>query len=149
MKRRRKDSTPAPQNIANREYFSTIEATDAHDTDIDFPVSLPEAETQQRQQDADNASRNVRSTDVYDFVEITHERTPSPSPSDIVLGSDLRDLAAMSELERETRGLERKERKRVLLEMQEVRRAERERVVEEERAKREYEEVQRKGREEV
>lgn len=55
----------------------------------------------------------------------------------------------MSELERETRGLERKERKRVLLEMQEVRRAERERVVEEERAKREYEEVQRKGREEV
>lgn len=101
----------------------------------------------------------MQSEEVYDFIEIL--KTPvaphSPSPSDIVLNSDLQDVAEMSalDLELRQRGVERGERKEKLLELQGILVGERKRVAAEaerkraEELEREYDEMQRRGREEV
>lgn len=146
--------TPAPKNIANREYYHTSETTDAHDADVEYPNPSPD-----KQQTAE--SSNVNSTDVYDFIEVRKTMPPSPSPSDIVLSADLRDTAALSLLERETRELPRARRKEMLVALRE--RLVREREVrteeedeEEEREKRaeeergaEYKQAQLRGRDDV
>lgn len=149
---------PAPLNIATREYYRPSATVDANDADIDFPTSAPSSPKPQdeNEQQGKNA-RDVRSEEVYDFIEIS--KTPvaphSPSPSDIVLNSDLQDVAEMSALDRELRerGVERGEKKEKLLELQGMLVRERKRVAEEaerkraEELEREYDEVQRRGRE--
>ena len=159
---------PGPLNIATREYYRPSATIDANDANIDYPVNADDILTysaephrgdlyQQDALDADNEV--VRSEDVYDFVEISKEPAAgySPTSSDIVVNSDLLDVAEMSALDRElrARGVSAAERKRALLELEERRIGARRRVAEEaervrlEEMERDYEETQRKGREEV
>ena len=145
--------TPAPENIATREYYRSSETNDAHDRDIDYPVSRrPSPEEQE-----DKNSEGVSSTDINDFVGVSKDRPYSPSPSDIVTDCDLEDTMAMANLDRVLRegGAERAKRKKELLWLQEKSRLER-REAAEETAKarlaeidREYDELQSKGRDEV
>ena len=145
--------TPAPENIATREYYRSSETNDAHDRNIDYPVSRrPSPEEQE-----DKNSEGVSSTDINDFVEVSKDRPYSPSPSDIVADCDLEDTVAMANLDRVLRegGAERAKRKKELLWLQEKSRLER-REAAEETAKarlaeidREYDELQSKGRDEV
>ena len=145
--------TPAPENIATREYYRSSETNDAHDRNIDYPVSRrPSPEEQE-----DKNSEGVSSTDINDFVEVSKDRPYSPSPSDIVTDCDLEDTVAMANLDRVLRegGAERAKRKKELLWLQEKSRLER-REAAEEAAKarlaeidREYDELQSKGRDEV
>ena len=145
--------TPAPENIATREYYRFSETNDAHDREIDYPVpSRPSPEEQE-----DKNSEGVSSTDINDFVEVSKDRPYSPSPSDIVRDCDLEDTVAMANLDRVLRegGAERAKRKKELLWLQEKSRLER-REAAEEAAKarlaeidREYDELQSKGRDEV
>ncbi|KAF9696600.1 hypothetical protein EKO04_005518 [Ascochyta lentis] len=157
--------TPAPENISNREYYHASETTDTSphsDELMDFPApsrapspskeqQTQQQQQQQQQQDGSGEASNVQSAEHEGFVELSTPRTPSPSPSDIVAGCALQDARALADLERRTRGLERGERKRRLLGLQEERRRVREgeRRGEEEEVDAEYDEVQRRGREEV
>ena len=145
--------TPAPENIATREYYRSSETNDAHDRDIDYSVSRrPSPEEQE-----DKNSEGVNSTDINDFVEVSKNRPCSPSPSDVATDCDLEDTVAMANLDRVLRegGAERAKRKKELLWLQEKSRLER-REAAEEAAKarlaeidREYDELQSKGRDEV
>ncbi|KAF3041216.1 hypothetical protein E8E11_007754 [Didymella keratinophila] len=155
---------PGPLNIATREYYAPSVTVDTYDADIDYPADADAddrltSSTEPQQQNPFNANEVVKSQDMYDFVEITKSPLAdhSPSASDIVLNSDLLDMAEMSGLDRELRGrgVPALERKRALLELEQRLTAARKRIAEEaERARleeidREYEETQRRGREEV
>ncbi|KZM23480.1 uncharacterized protein EKO05_0000259 [Ascochyta rabiei] len=148
--------TPAPENISNREYYRASETTDTSphaDELMEFPPGPPAEE----QQDGSGERSEVQSREQDDggFVELSRPGRPSPSPSDIVARCELEDARAMGDLERSTRGLERRERKRLLIALQERRRRDREVQAEEgerrggEERNAEYDEMQRKGREEV
>ncbi|KAF2631683.1 hypothetical protein BU25DRAFT_479272 [Macroventuria anomochaeta] len=147
--------TPAPANIANREYHRSSETNDAFDRDIEYPnSSRPFLEPEQANSEENSG---VSSRDAYDFVEVSKEVPHSPSPSDIPAACHLDDIQELSNLDQKTRkrGLPRAERKRMLLELQDKLTAERKRKAEEaekqraEELEKEYVQVRRKGGEEV
>lgn len=153
---------PGPLNIATREYYRPSATVDTNDADIDYPTGADDKLTSTAEthiQDPFNANDLVKSQDVYDFVEISKEPMAghSPSASDVVLKCDLLDMAEMGALERElrARGVPAADRKKALLELEERLIGARKKVAEEEEQTRleemqgEYEETQRKGREEV
>ena len=143
--------TPAPENTATREYYRSSETNDAHDRDTDYPTSRRPSPEEQR----DKNGQDVSSQEVYDFVEVCTNRDCGLSPSNIVLSCDLEDMAEMSNLEQAIRDLPREQRKELLVALQEKLRADRKKAVEEAEEQKtkgldeEYDEVQRKGREEV
>lgn len=157
--------TPARENIANREYYRASETHDAgaEDVDVEYPADAEESGPQQGGVDTDTDAEQeehgggVQSREAYDFVEVSKRVRYSPSSSDVVLQSELGDVKEMSELDADMRerGLSRAERKKVLLELQDRLIAAREEAAEEaakqraDELEREYDEVQRKGREEV
>jgi hypothetical protein len=143
---------PAPENIANREYYRASETNDAHPLghdDIEYPP--PDSSASPQQPNADTADASVSGDLVAEYVTVT---PPSPSPSDIVAGCDLEDVKDMVDLEKRTRHLERRERKIMLFTLQEKLRVDRRRWAEEgkeerrEELGREFEETERKGMEE-
>lgn len=155
-------STPEPPKIATREYYRLSTTIDANDADIDYPADVEDelAHSSVRwQQDPFSPNEVVKSQDVYDFVEVSKAPVAphSPTPSEIVLNSDLYDVAEMSALDREMRGrdVSSTERKKALLVLQEKLREGRQKVAAEtdmvraEMLEREYQETQRRGREEI
>lgn len=150
---------PAPENISNREYYTPSTTNDATDAEVDFPSSpSSSSKTSVLQENVDRQSF-VHTTVMGDLISISNdrERTPSPTPSDIILRAALLDVAELTALndELQGRGMGEKERMKELLELRERREKERENDrVEKEKGRqleleREYEEVQRRGREEV
>lgn len=155
MSRRRSSNTgaslpvPAPENIATREYYHASETNDAHvlgRDDIDYPDSRPNSPaitststgvpgSQSGRTQAASPSRDTATDTADEYVNIVPSPPPSPSPSDIVSRCDLEDTKDMAGLERTTRELPRAERKKMLLDLQEKLRADRNRWVEEGRSK--------------
>ncbi|KAF2124228.1 hypothetical protein P153DRAFT_411878 [Dothidotthia symphoricarpi CBS 119687] len=132
--RPRRDNTalpkPLPENTATREYYGVSEddAPQSIHDDIDYPESSASPGHQSIPSPGDKHTRdNLMLSRDENAPEKTTSPTPSLTASDVVLGADLEDFAAMSKYEAETRGtLSEGERKRVLTEMQEKRRKARE-----------------------
>jgi hypothetical protein len=93
--------TPAGENIATREYYHTI-PIDEPDTDIEYS-SAPQSPKKADVQPAEPAE--------------PAERIPSPTPSEILLQSELQDLSVLSAADAEMRreGKTEKERKKRLV----------------------------------
>lgn len=129
---------PAPENLTNRESYRAPEATNAHDTDIEYPSSR--SPSPEKRKVSTSESSGIRSQVVYNSFEVPKDMPASPSPSDIVASCDLADTMALSDLERTTRNLSRAQRKKLLLNLQEQLRQERARKSEEDAREREREE---------
>lgn len=146
--------TPAPENIATREYYHASEAINAHDGDMEYPESRTPAP--EKQQGSTGEGRGApRSRELDGFVEVRTDAPDSPSPSDVVLAGDLADMPALSDLEQATRDMPGAQRKTLLLKLQEDLRVERAKKAEEDEKERrelvdqEYKEAQMKGRDDV
>ena len=85
--------TPAGENIATREYYHTL-PSDEPDTEFEFP-SAPQSPQKAAVQPAE-----------------TERRGPSPTPSDILLQSELQDLPVLSAADEEMRREGKTERER-------------------------------------
>lgn len=76
--------TPAGENIATREYYHPL-STNEYDYDMDFP-SAPQSPKKAAVQPAERV-----------------ERSPSPTPSEILLQSELQDLPVLSAVDEKMR----------------------------------------------
>jgi hypothetical protein len=108
-------STPIPKNTATREYFTPNKATDntSSSGNIDWPSS-------ESSSSSPNPQSSPKTTDAD--AEESKSAEASPTPSDIVLAAHLDDVVALGEENRKMveRGVEERERKRVLVDMKEI-----------------------------
>lgn len=133
--RPRKDTTslpkPLPKNTATREYYSVSEADAPQSSDYNG-IDYPDSESSSSPPPASSPQKpHTRANSTTSRAGALNQKTPSPThsltPSDVVLGADLEDVAALSRREREMRGLMgERERKKVLVELWEGRKRERE-----------------------
>ncbi|KAF3010658.1 hypothetical protein E8E13_004950 [Curvularia kusanoi] len=103
---------PAPENIATREYYSTIPEDEA-----DFDVECPSPKSAPEETDEQGSSEQGDWTELGQDGQPVLKAKHSPSPSEILLQSDLQDQMALGELDREMRekGRTVEERKEKLL----------------------------------
>jgi hypothetical protein len=103
---------PAPQNTATREYYSIDDTADSPPEDnIDYPSSSP----------SPSPTHTLPKNTTGSTIEVQHEPTPSPTPSDIITAAALEDIVAMGEYNKDMmkKSVSEKERKEKLLALQE------------------------------
>jgi hypothetical protein len=116
-------STLPPKSTATLEYYSGAPTGDPDSPTMHSASPTPP----ERTASPPTSPRNLLSRSTGSIVSLKREETPSPTPSDMIMNTDLQDVEALTAYNRDIldRGMEAKERKEELERMVEELREER------------------------